>query len=67
VPLDASSEAAALTGTEPTAAALDEVAARAAGLCEPPSDVHASSAYRRRLARVLVRRALGVAVERAAA
>jgi CO/xanthine dehydrogenase FAD-binding subunit len=67
VPLDASAEAASLTGVEPTPAAIDDVAARAAGRCAPPSDVHASSAYRRRLARVLVRRALGVAVERAAA
>ena len=67
VPVDASSEAAALTGCEPTAAAIEGVASRAAGACEPPSDVHASSAYRRRLVRVLVRRALTVAVERAAA
>lgn len=67
VPVDASSEAAALAGGEPTGAAIDAVAGRAAAACRPPSDVHASSAYRRRLVRVLVRRALTAAVERAAA
>jgi carbon-monoxide dehydrogenase medium subunit len=67
VPFDASAEAATMIGPRLTEGAIDDVAARAAGLCEPPSDVHASSDYRRRLARVLVRRALGVAVERAAA
>lgn len=67
VPLDASSEAASLAGNELTAAAIEHVATRAAGLCEPPSDVHASSAYRRRLVRVLVRRALTLAAGRAAA
>jgi len=67
VPVDASADAAALNGFEPAVEAIDGVASRAAGACEPPSDVHASSAYRRRLVRVLVRRALTVAVERAAA
>lgn len=66
VPADASPEAAALTGREPTQQAFDEVGARAAAACEPPSDVHASAAYRRRLVRVLVRRALTVAAGRAA-
>lgn len=67
VPVDASSEAASLAGVEPTAAAIEDIASRAAGACEPPSDVHASAAYRRRLVRVLVGRALTVAAERAAA
>lgn len=67
VPVDASAEAAALIGFEPAAPAIDGIASRAAAACEPPSDVHGSSAYRRRLVRVLVRRALTVAVERAAA
>jgi carbon-monoxide dehydrogenase medium subunit len=66
-PVDASSDAAQLTGTEPTIPAFDEVARQVAGTCRPPSDVHASAAYRRRLVRVLVRRALTAATERAAA
>jgi carbon-monoxide dehydrogenase medium subunit len=54
-------------------AALDErafteaAAAASAEIDEPPSDVHASGAYRRHVAGVLVRRALADAAARAAA
>jgi aerobic carbon-monoxide dehydrogenase medium subunit len=44
----------------------DETAARIAETLEPPGDVHASGAYRRRLARVLTARALREASARAA-
>jgi CO/xanthine dehydrogenase FAD-binding subunit len=63
--VDASAEAGALVGAAPTTDAVETVAAGAAQRCEPPSDVHASSAYRRRLVRVLVRRALETALARA--
>ena len=45
---------------------LDAAAARIAERLEPPDDVHASGEYRRRLARVLVARALRQARARAA-
>lgn len=45
--------------------ALDAAAERAAADLTPPTDVHASAAYRKQVARTLARRALGVAVERA--
>jgi aerobic carbon-monoxide dehydrogenase medium subunit len=45
---------------------LDAAAARIAGSLEPADDVHASGAYRRRLARVLTARALREARARAA-
>jgi aerobic carbon-monoxide dehydrogenase medium subunit len=45
----------------------DETAARIAETLDPPDDVHASGAYRRRLARVLTARALREASARAAA
>ena len=44
----------------------DEIAARIAETLDPPDDVHASGAYRRRLARVLTARALREASARAA-
>ena len=44
---------------------VDDAAARAAQLVDPPSDLHASSDYRRHLARVLTRRAWNRAIERA--
>jgi carbon-monoxide dehydrogenase medium subunit len=44
----------------------DEIATRIAEGLDPPDDVHASGAYRRRLARVLIARALREASARAA-
>lgn len=65
VPLDVSDAVASLTGTSPTPAALADAAERAAARCDPSSDVHASGEYRRRLVRVLARRALETALARA--
>jgi carbon-monoxide dehydrogenase medium subunit len=45
---------------------LHEVAGAVADALRPPSDVHASSEYRRKVAGVLTRRALRAAFERAA-
>jgi aerobic carbon-monoxide dehydrogenase medium subunit len=45
----------------------DETAARIADTLDPPDDVHASGEYRRRVARVLIARALREASARAAA
>jgi carbon-monoxide dehydrogenase medium subunit len=58
----------AITGERPDDAVI-KAAADAAGRldADPASDVHASSAYRRHLAGVMVRRVLARAVERAAA
>src|SRR5262249_29641473 len=46
------------------AAAIDAAAARAGELVEPDSDIHASAAYRKNLARVLTARALARAAAR---
>jgi len=43
-------------------AAVDAAASRAAELVDPPSDIHASAAYRRNLVRVLTARALRRAI-----
>jgi aerobic carbon-monoxide dehydrogenase medium subunit len=48
----------ALAGAEPTNAAFEEAGALAADSLSPPSDLHGTSAYRRHLVGVLVRRAL---------
>ena len=54
-----------LLGAAPEAAPLARVAERAAAMLHPDDDVHASGAYRRRLAAVLGRRALAEAAARA--
>jgi len=54
-----------LVGCTPTPEALEEAAGAAAAGLDPTSDVQGSGAYRRKLARVFVRRALRLAVERA--
>ena len=67
-PVLASRAAAALSGQPLSAECIRHAAETAArDDIEPPSDIHASSAYRRRLAQVLTRRALTRAVERATA
>jgi CO/xanthine dehydrogenase FAD-binding subunit len=55
-----------LAGPHPPGEGPDQSAARIAETLDPPDDVHASGAYRRRLARVLVARALREASARAA-
>ena len=65
-PVLAAAAAATLDGQEPSAEAMRAAADAAAQRdIDPPSDIHASAAYRRRLAAVLTRRALARAVERA--
>ncbi|HYB42333.1 MAG TPA: xanthine dehydrogenase family protein subunit M [Candidatus Methylomirabilis sp.] len=54
----------ALTGQPPAGAALDEAAARAAGAVSPPSDVHASGQFRRKLTRHFARQAIAMAAQR---
>jgi carbon-monoxide dehydrogenase medium subunit len=53
---------AALAGRQPDAAALEEAGRALAAEIDPPSDVHASAALRRHLARVLVARAVAALV-----
>lgn len=55
---------AALVGQPATPATFEAAARAAAEPLDPPSDVHGSSAYRKHLARVVVRRALIQAWER---
>ena len=54
----------ALTGQAPTAAVLDEAADRAAAATSPPSDVHGSAEFRRKLAQHFARQALAAAIQR---
>ena len=51
-----------LVGAPAGEEAIDEAARAAAGMVEPMSDIHGSAGYRRRLVRVLTRRALRQAV-----
>ncbi len=55
----------ALAGQAPAGAALDEAASRAAAATSPPSDLHASAEFRRRLARHFTREAIETAARRA--
>lgn len=64
-PLRALDAEAALAGTALTDEVLAEAAERTAGSLSPPSDVHGSSAYRRHVAGVLIRRAVRAATQRA--
>lgn len=64
-PMIAASAAKALVGETPTAEAVRATAEAAASQdIDPTSDIHASAAYRRQLARVLTRRALETAFAR---
>jgi carbon-monoxide dehydrogenase medium subunit len=65
-PVLAGNAMSALVGRKPDATAIDQAARAAAERdIEPPSDIHASAAYRRHLAAVLVGRALRAALLRA--
>lgn len=66
-PALATQAAALLAGQQPTSEAIRAAAEAVNGEIDPPSDIHASAAYRRQLARVLTRRALTRAAARAAA
>jgi carbon-monoxide dehydrogenase medium subunit len=61
----ASSAEAALRGARPTDEALASAADAVQGEIDPISDVHGSAVYRRRVATVVVRRALTLARDRA--
>ncbi len=62
---DAREAAKLLVGEQPTEDSFAAAAEQAATDTEPASDVRASAGYRRHLVRVLTRRALGKALERA--
>lgn len=65
-PVAARGAEAALAGQAPTEAAIEAAAdAAATADVEPSSDIHGSAEYRRHLTRVLVRRTLATAFERA--
>lgn len=65
-PLRAQRAEAALTGHQPSTATFEEAARLAAGELDPPTDLHATAAYRRTVAVVLTKRALAAAERRAA-
>jgi carbon-monoxide dehydrogenase medium subunit len=65
-PERAAAAEAALTGATPDAPYLAEIGRVAVADVDPPADVHASSAYRRKVGGWLVQRALARAFERAA-
>ena len=67
VPVRAFDAEAVLAGAELTDELLGKAARQAANSLSPPSDLHGSSAYRRHVAGVLIRRAVRVAAERAGA
>jgi CO/xanthine dehydrogenase FAD-binding subunit len=54
-----------LRGEQMTDSAIEAAAERAAEETDPASDLHGSAAYRRKMARVMSRRALALAAERA--
>jgi CO/xanthine dehydrogenase FAD-binding subunit len=65
-PVEAQRAVEALIGQTPTAATIQAAAEIAATEdIDPSSDIHASASYRRQLVRVLTRRALQLAFERA--
>jgi CO/xanthine dehydrogenase FAD-binding subunit len=64
-PTRASTAAALLSGEAPSEELVAEAAARAAEEIDAVADIHGSASYRRRLARVQVRRSLERAVSRA--
>ncbi|HEX7243036.1 MAG TPA: xanthine dehydrogenase family protein subunit M [Longimicrobiaceae bacterium] len=64
-PVLAAGAAAALVGEAPSEDAVRAAADAVGREIDPPADIHASAAYRRRLAEVLVRRVLPRAFERA--
>jgi CO/xanthine dehydrogenase FAD-binding subunit len=65
VPFDAQEAAELLVGEEPTDDSFAAAAEQAATDSEPGSDVHASAEYRQHIVRVLTRRALREALQRA--
>jgi aerobic carbon-monoxide dehydrogenase medium subunit len=67
-PIRASGVEQALVGRRPDAATLREASALASeAASDPPSDIHGSAAYRRKMAAVFARRSLKLAAQRAGA
>jgi aerobic carbon-monoxide dehydrogenase medium subunit len=65
-PVEATEAARMLVGERPTPERIEAAAAHAAEKeIDPHGDIHASAAFKRHLARVLTRRALLTAVDRA--
>jgi carbon-monoxide dehydrogenase medium subunit len=64
-PIRAAEAERALVGELPAEAALDAAAERAVVATDPPTDVHASAGFRRKLARVVARQAIELAAQRA--
>ena len=64
-PLRAREAEGVLIGQRPEGRVLDEAAERAAAATDPPSDIHASAAFRKKLARHVARQALELAAQRA--
>jgi CO/xanthine dehydrogenase FAD-binding subunit len=67
VPIKATEAEALLVGERPGEELFAEAGVRAAAQAEPESDIHASADYRRDMVRVLTRRALRLALQRATA
>jgi carbon-monoxide dehydrogenase medium subunit len=65
VPLRAAGTETALIGEAPTDELFAEAAAQGSRVLSPPADIHGSSAYRRHIAAVLMKRTLQVAAQRA--
>ncbi len=65
VPMRATGAEAALTGQTPTPEALEAAGAAAAAECDPSPDLRGSVEYKRDVTRVLTKRAVAKAVERA--
>jgi CO/xanthine dehydrogenase FAD-binding subunit len=66
-PIRARQAEAALVGQRPSASVFEEAARAAVQELDPPSDLHASADYRRKVAVTLTQRALNAASDRAAA
>jgi carbon-monoxide dehydrogenase medium subunit len=67
VPARATGAEELLAGQRPSAGLFEEAARRAAGDLDPPSDLHGSAEYRKKVAAALVRRGLREAVDNAQA
>lgn len=67
VPVRLHAAEAVLAGARPTSDAIDAAAATVATSINPTDDVHAPASYRKEIAQLLVKRALGAAVERSGA
>lgn len=65
IPMMVESAAAELTGKHPDEDAFDEAALAAAQACQPITDVRGTAEFRREMVRIMTRRALQTALERA--